>query len=60
MKLVDPKVIADLNIKSLGGLANDRNKGKGLPYYRVGGRIKYDLEEVLKLSRVVPEKNKVA
>ena len=60
MKLVDPTELEKLNIKSVGGLANDRAKGRGLPYYRVGGRIKYDLEEVLNLIRVNPNGDKAA
>lgn len=31
---------------SLGGLANDRSAGRGLPFLRLGSRVRYRLSDV--------------
>lgn len=57
-RLVTTKELAHLIGKCPGALANDRALNRGLPYYKVGYTIRYDVDECLQLTRVVPGRGK--
>ena len=54
IRLITTKELARLMGKCPGALANDRALNRGLPYYKVGYTIRYDLDECLRLTRIVP------
>ncbi len=56
-KFVGECEVAEVLNGSKYTLRNDRSQNRGLPYYRCGRRILYDLDEVLEyieMRKVVP------
>jgi hypothetical protein len=56
--LIDEKKLAEIINRSVQTLRNDRCQGRGLPFIRIGGSIRYDLADVeryLKQNRIDPE-----
>lgn len=49
MKLVSEKIVSELVGRAVQTLRNDRFRGLGFPYVRVGKSIRYDLEEIEKI-----------
>ena len=49
MHLVNEKNLAEKLDISISKLQRDRHLKRGLPYFRIGKLIKYDLEEVLRV-----------
>jgi hypothetical protein len=45
-KLVSEKVLAEITGFELAKIRNDRWRRKGLPFYRIGRTIRYDLDEI--------------
>ena len=48
MNIVTEKELAERLKVSVPKLRLDRYRKKGVPYYRIGGSIRYDLDQVLK------------
>jgi hypothetical protein len=46
LRLLNEKQVAELTKVSVGKLRNDRNLKRGLPFVRVGGAIRYKVEDV--------------
>jgi hypothetical protein len=43
-------------------LVNDRHKGRGLPYVRIGSSIRYlmsDIENLIRQNRIVPRQSEL-
>ena len=56
--LLDEKQLAKIINRSVRTLRNDRCQGRGLPYVKIGGSIRYslaDVERYLKRRRINPE-----
>lgn len=56
-EVATPKQIADYVGSTVQALAQDRYLGRGLPYVRYGGRIRYlrqDVQDYLAANRVTP------
>ena len=56
-KLVKEQVVAEITGQALQTLRNDRCVGKGFPYIRLGGSIRYDLDDVeqyIQRNRIAP------
>lgn len=46
-KLLNPDELSEILNISVNTLANDRYLGQGVPYIKVGKRVRYRLEDVL-------------
>ncbi len=46
-RYLNEKEVAEITGKALSTLRNDRSQGRGIPYGKDGGRVFYDLDEVL-------------
>jgi phage terminase Nu1 subunit (DNA packaging protein) len=58
-RLINEKVVAEITGLALQTLRNARYERKGIPYIRLGGAIRYDLQDVMtyiKTHRIDPEK----
>lgn len=55
LRLLNEKQVAELTEVSVGKLRNDRNLKRGLPFVRVGGAVRYKVEDV----RTYVEHNRV-
>jgi hypothetical protein len=56
---LDDKQISKILAKSPQSLRNERQQGRGLPYYKIGKSVRYKLSEVLEIlerCRIEPEK----
>jgi hypothetical protein len=54
-ELLVPKVAAKIRNTTTGHLANERSKGEGPPYAKIGGRVFYPAEQLREYitSRIV-------
>ncbi len=46
-KFVSEKRVKELTERSLPTLRNDRSKGIGIPYYKLGRSVRYKLSDVI-------------
>ena len=49
MKLVKEKVVAETLQVSIPKLRLDRVKGRGLPYFKIGNLVRYNMDQVMKV-----------
>jgi len=47
MKWIGEKEVAQITGRGLQTLRNDRSKGQGIPYSKLGRLVRYSLEDVL-------------
>ena len=58
-KLINEKGLSEITGQALQTLRNARHERRGFPYIRLGGSIRYDLEDVEKYlakNRIDPER----
>jgi len=46
-RFLSPKEVKELTGRGIQTLANERSRGEGIPFYRVGRSIKYRMPDVL-------------
>ena len=44
--LIDEKKLAEITSRSLQTLRNERCRGRGVPYYKIGRSVRYNIEDV--------------
>ena len=57
-QLLTEKEVSSLLKSALQSLRNDRSKGRGLPYYKLGKSVRYslvDVEQYLSTRKIFPE-----
>jgi hypothetical protein len=55
---IEPPEVQEITGKKLQTLANERYRGAGIPYYKVGASVRYKLADVLSFMerhRIDPE-----
>jgi hypothetical protein len=45
---VDEKLVSKILGRALSTLRNDRHRGRGIPYIKVGRSVRYDMRDVVK------------
>lgn len=57
-KFLKSEDVAEMLDVTLGSLANDRYLGQGIPYVKIGTRVRYlesDVQAYIEANRVVPQ-----
>ena len=47
IKYVDEQEVSKITCRALQTLRNDRHRGRGIPYIKVGRQVRYNLKEVI-------------
>jgi hypothetical protein len=47
IRYIDEREVARITNRALPTLRNDRHKGRGIPYVKIGRSVRYDLQDVI-------------
>ena len=47
VKFVTERIVSEITSRALPTLRNDRHRGVGIPYIKIGRSVRYDLRDVL-------------
>ena len=49
IKFINEAEVSRITGRAVPTLRNDRHKGQGLPFYKIGKSVRYRLDEILKI-----------